>query len=580
MRALALLAIVAHILAAQRVLSTVAGTSSNEAHGRFICCIGDVDGDGRSDFVLGSPNTPSATGVSALGSVMVRSGWTGTLLGYRLGPQNLAQLGSAVVPAGDANFDGIPDFAAGQPAFGPPSPIPTPNVSALLILSGNGATVIRTLPAPVGSSDFASAVANMGDRTGDGVDDFIVGSRGSNQVFLINGFSGATLATINGTTGTRFGCSVAALADLTGDGIGEVAVGANLANSPTVTSAGSVFIHDGATQALLRTHHGVFAQDYFGATLASLPDVNGDGVGDYAFGSPSADLNAAVNVGVVEVHSGATGQPLWVRYGTQSYTSATVTNIGEGLGYAIASVGDVNLDGIADLGVGALGWNEPGLEDCGRILVLSGSNGAELGALVGTVAEDGVGSGASALGDLDLDGFPEVLVGTRGHDTSTLTNVGRVDAVAFGPFLGACAAGGNSVVFLDVNGSTGGPARRVDIPMASPITISMTNLSMSPLPAHFVLAAKVGLPTAADVFPLAGVGSMCFPPALFAQWDPTLFILASSIPGVGELIPATSASWNISIPPLGFALPVALQPVVLFTPATAFVANAVLVQTY
>jgi hypothetical protein len=73
---------------------------------------------------------------------------------------------------------------------------------------------------------------------------------------------------------------------------------------------------------------------------------------------------------------------------------------------------------------------------------------------------------------------------------------------------------------------------------------------------------------------------MCFAPALLAPGNPSLFILASSIPGVGELLSTPSATWNITLPPLGFAAQVALQPVVMYSPSTVFVANAVLVQTY
>jgi len=581
MRSISLLLLVASCLSAQRVLSSVTGLHANAAHGRFIAAIGDADGDGRADFVTGSPDAASATGISSVGSVLLVSGWTGTILAVLTGPQNLAQLGSAVAAAGDANFDGIPDFAAGQPAYGPPSPIPAPNVSGLVIGSGANGAVIRTLPAPPGSSEFGCAVANAGDRSGDGIDDFIVGARSSSQVFLINGFSGAIMATVTGAVGSYFGYSVATLGDLTGDGVAEFAVGAIFASSATTANAGSVSIHDGVSLALLRTHYGAVAQDYFGASVCGLPDVNGDGIGDYAAGTPTADFNTAMNVGVVKVYSGLNGQALWMRYGTQSYSSATASDLGEGLGISLASAGDINQDGVADLLAGAHGWNAPGVEDCGRVLVLSGSNGTELGAFQGTVAENGTGSGVAPLGDLDLDGWPEVLIGTRGHDTSTLNNAGRVDAVAMGPFLGACATGGNSIAFLSVNGSTGGAAHRVDVSLTQPITLAVNNLSMWPLPAHFVLCAKVGLPMASDVFPLAGIGTMCFAPALLAPGNPSLFILASSIPGVGELLSTPSATWSITLPPLGFAAQVALQPVVMYSPSsTVFVANAVLVQTY
>lgn len=563
-------------LQAQTVLASTTGAAGSELLGRTVQAVGDVDGDGRSDFVVGTPFAVTPTGASSGGAVRLVSGVSGTVIFSTTGGSNLQQLGIAVARAGDANLDGTPDYAAGQPWFGPPSPFPTtPPQPAVVVFSGATGGIIRTLLAPAGASEFGAALANAGDRSGDGIDDFLVGARSSATAYLVNGVSGGVIQSFSGVAGSRFGNSVAALGDLNGDGIGELLIGASSETLGTVTSIGVAHLYDGASGAQIRTHSGMFALDGFSSTTAAVADVNGDNAADYCIGAPSGDWNGLLNVGVVNMFSGATGALLWSRQGTQNYLSTTVNDLGEVLGSALSSAGDVNWDGVPDVLIGASGHNGA-VEDCGRVELVSGNTGAVLATFVGAALDDATGSAVAALDDSDMDGWPEVLVGTQRHDAPSAIDAGRVDIVSFGPFLGACANGTYSIVQLHVNGSQGGAAHRVDIALNAPISINMWNLSMSPLPADFLLFAKVGAPTANDVTAIPGVGSMCFAPSLMAPWDPSLFLLASSFTALPGLIPATGASWGITIPALGFPVRVALQAVVSFPAGNFWVSNAVL----
>lgn len=565
-----------NVLRAQTVLGTNTGSAANQLLGRQMQAVGDCDGDGRTDFVVGTSFAAASTGVSGGGLVRLVSGATGVTIFSTPGTANLQQLGMAVARAGDANIDGVPDYAAGQTWFGPALPLPTTAPQpAVVIYSGLTGGVIRTLLAPAGTSEFGAAIANAGDRTGDGIDDFIVGSRSSSSAHLMNGFNGAVLLPFSGPAGSRFGNSVAALGDITGDGIGEFLIGASSATLGTVTSIGVAYIFDGANGAQLRTHNGTFAGDLFGSTLAAVPDVNADGVSDYCIGAPSGDWNGLVNVGVVHMFSGVSGALLWSLQGTQAYLSTSTSNLGETLGSSLAHAGDINIDGWPDVIVGASGHNGIA-EDCGRADLVSGFDGSLLGRFEGSALDDGTGSGVASLGDSDSDGWGEVLVGTSRHDLPAMPDAGRVDILSYGPFLGGCAAGANTIVYLRVNGSLGGAAHRVDIALNAAINIEMVNLSMSPLPANFLLFAKVGVPGAPDITYIPGVGTMCFAPSLLAPWDPSLFLLASSFPTLPGLIPATSASWNSTIPGLAFPVRVTLQPVISFPPGSYWVGNAIL----
>lgn len=205
----------------------------------------------------------------------------------------------------------------------------------------------RTHAGTTTSGLFGSATANLGDLTGDGVPEYAIGAPGhgnfqvpavlAGRVFVYNGATGRELVrpgllNLGGSMdGDLFGRSVAGLGDATGDGIPDFAVGGN----------GFVRVLNGATFAL----HAVITplppvvSNSFGWTVAGIGDINGDGRGDIAVGAP-----AAMPGGVVQVFSGANGAALGAVAG--------VTPQGQ-LGYAIAGIGDYDLDGVDDVAIGS-----------------------------------------------------------------------------------------------------------------------------------------------------------------------------------------------------------------------------------
>jgi hypothetical protein len=84
----------------------------------------------------------------------------------------------------------------------------------------------------------------------------------------------------------------------------------------------------------------------FGKALATLGDVNGDGVPDLAVGAPEQQVAGLPDLGQVFVFSGANGQRLHTLEAPTPQTSAR-------FGTALARVGDVNGDGVRDLAIGA-----------------------------------------------------------------------------------------------------------------------------------------------------------------------------------------------------------------------------------
>jgi hypothetical protein len=139
-------------------------------------------------------------------------------------------------------------------------------------------------------------------------------------------------------------------------------------------------------------------------------------------------------------------------------------------GHAVAFAGDINADGYGDYVVGIPGYDVPAtdttgvIKDAGRAVVISGKTGAELMSLNGNSAKDSAGFAVTGNGDIDHDGFDDVIVGAPMADD--IAN-GRTDAgsvtILFGPdgirkhVLYGSEAGslsGSAVALGDVNGDS------------------------------------------------------------------------------------------------------------------------------
>ena len=132
---------------------------------------------------------------------------------------------------------------------------------------------------------------------------------------------------------------------------------------------------------------------------------------------------------------------------------------------------------------------------------------------------------------------------------------------------------------LTINGSAGLPARRVDVGLGSPITISVAQPPTNPLPSAFAVIGYIGVPTPADAYTLPfGIGTLCFPaPQLFPA-TPGLFTLTNNFgPEPGQLVGSNPAPWSFTAAGLPFAFQFTLQGVIQQDPGTVRVMNGVIV---
>jgi hypothetical protein len=403
--------------------STPAWTNeSNQAIARFGVCVataGDVNGDGFSDVIVGAYLYDN--GQSDEGMVFV---YHGSAAGLASAPawtnesnQANALFGHSVATAGDVNGDGFSDVIVGAYQYDNGQS----NEGRAFVYHGS-ATGLATSPAWTAESNQASAllgvsVATAGDVNGDGFSDVIVGApqfNGRGRAFVYHGSAGglATSVTWYEQGEDDFGGSVASAGDVNGDGFSDVIIGARLCDCP-VGDAGAVTVYHGSAAGLPLGSDwmevGTQSQGWFGRSVATAGDVNGDGFSDVIIGEPhysngeTEEGRALVYLGRAAV--GLAQSPAWVAEGNQDIAD---------LGFSVATAGDVNGDGFSDVIVGAFRYSN-GHSSEGRALVYHGS-AAGLAMSPQWTAEGNqgsafFGSSVATAGDVNGDGFSDAIIG-------------------------------------------------------------------------------------------------------------------------------------------------------------------------
>ena len=319
--------------------------------------------------------------------------------------------GRSVAAVGDVDGDGVTDLlvgSCGEAQLHAPDPL----AAAAVLYSGKDGRALRHLRASAGDPR-GTAVAGVGDLNKDGIPDFAVGTRtasadgtdyATGQVEAFSGADGALLWTARGSAKTesheQFGWSVGVAGDVNGDGTPDVVAGSLSLSVARVLS--------GKDGAILFEWKGPNAKksDDFGRAVAGNVDMNADGRPDILVGAPFHGIGSTHapprGPGQVTLFSGKDGRVLFTVKGE---TRAEL------FGEAVAFIADVNGDGKPDFLVGAPSFSPSGRNFAGRVYVISGGDGSVLRRIDGLDAGGQLGTSVAAVGDVDGDGTPDVLAG-------------------------------------------------------------------------------------------------------------------------------------------------------------------------
>lgn len=403
---------------------------------------GDVNGDGYSDIVVGA--TGYTNGQTNEGAAFMWYG-SATGLGANGTPANAdwavesnqagAAMGSYVGPAGDVNGDGYSDVLVAAYLYDNGQT----DEGRVFVYYGS-ALGPNTSPNWTTEDNRSAAwlgaeAGGAGDINGDGYGDVIVGSPGNGTYpSNIQGYAYAFYGSSTGLSLTpnwtvtneqplsRFGGSVGTAGDVNGDGYADVLVSAHWYDGGAGFAQGKAYLYYGNAAGLSLTPNWT-AQGCpqsscdFGTPVRTAGDINGDGYADVIIGLWLYD-NGQASEGAAFVYygsaAGLSANPDWQMEGNQ---------VSSGFGGAVGTAGDVNGDGYADILIGAYGYDN-GQNDEGRVFVYHGSP-AGLSTTAnwtqeGQQAGAGFGHGVDTAGDVNGDGYADVIVGAPQYDNGQI----------------------------------------------------------------------------------------------------------------------------------------------------------------
>ncbi len=387
------------------------GFNAGDRFGNSVSSAGDVNGDGYSDIIIGAQNYSNTGRVYIYFGGLTLGSSSDTVDIVITGVAVNGNFGFQVSTAGDVNDDGYSDVIVGADGYS------TNTGRAYVYFGGaamnNTADVIMTGEAA--NNFFGSSVSTAGDVNDDGYDDVIVGARGysSNSGRAYVFFGGAVMNNSADVIMTGeavnnfFGRSVSSAGDVNNDGYSDVIVGARGYSSSTGRAYlffGDTVMNNAADVILT----GESAGSAFGRSVSSAGDVNGDGYSDVIVGADG--------------YSSDTGRAYVYFGGAVMNNSSDVIMTGEAannsFGFSVSAAGDINGDGYSDVIVGADGYNT----NTGRTYFFFGGpvmNNAEDVTMTGEAVGDQFGYSVSSAGDINGDGYSDVIVGAYGHASDT-----------------------------------------------------------------------------------------------------------------------------------------------------------------
>ena len=444
--------------------------------GASVSSAGDINDDGIDDFVIGGPSTNAAIYPGA--AFVVFGSTQGLPLntdlttldgtnGFQLRGVNSGDfVGQSVSGAGDVNGDGVDDLLLGAPmnvgydgeayiVFGTPGGFPA--LFELSSLDGSNGFVVQGVDVDDAfGGHLGQSVSGAGDFNGDGLADIVLGAytadpdgltRAGESYVVFGSLTGfpprLNLTDLDGANGfalsgvaanDQSGYSVSGAGDVNGDGIDDIVLGAPGAGETYVVFGSREGFSPRVSLADLDGTNGftLFGRAYAesGSSVSGAGDVNGDGLADLIIGAPEADTFSINAAGASYVVFGSTGGHL-PRYALSELDGSngfvlSGTDAGDRTGRAVAGIGDINGDGLADIATGSRDFLGPGdVNFTGAVYVIFGSrdpfssrllltnlDGTNGFVINGDQPNGEAGSALGAAGDVNGDGIADLVIGS------------------------------------------------------------------------------------------------------------------------------------------------------------------------
>ncbi len=384
----------------------LSGETIENYFGRNVSNAGDVNGDGYSDVIVSAPNYNFGVGRVFIfygGSTM------DNIADVTMTGETANSFGTSISSAGDVNGDGYSDIIVGAPDINNTSHVTRAYIFYGSAHMNNIADVIL-----IGSTlNFSFSVSSAGDVNGDGFSDVIVGSHFEDKTFIY--FGGSSMNSIADiilsadANSNNFGYSVSSSGDVNGDGFSDVIVGALTFIGDN--RIGDAFLYYGGSSMNSIADiifHGEAQDGLFGYSLSSAGDVNGDGYSDIIVG----EYGYNISYGRAYIYYG----------GSTMNNIADVVFTGEAalsyFGNSVSTAGDVNGDGYSDVIVGCNNYNSR----FGRAYIYYGGlslNNVPDIVLNGEAINSDFGVSVSSAGDINGDGYSDVVVGAASYNVGT-----------------------------------------------------------------------------------------------------------------------------------------------------------------
>ena len=304
---------------------------------------------------------------------------------------------------GDIDGDGINDITTSATGYNSQS-------GKIYAYSGASGRLLWSKAGDIPGGRLGHGIEAAGDVNADGIPDVVAAAPYINQVRVYSGSDGTEILSVAGAdTSGAFGLSVKGLGDINGDGHSDLLIGEPFQvwgapiNGGDLSRPGRAHVVSGAD----------------GSRLALLEgDAPGDGFGSSVSGQQLDSGGYLFIVGAPGGGQAGTGKA-WVYDSLQKplFTAEPDAGGAQYAGMFLSVVGDLDADGTEDVYIADWGDNAaaPG---AGKVYLYSGRDGSRLFTLEGEAAGDGFGIGIADAGDVDRDGFDDLVVGAWQHGSA------------------------------------------------------------------------------------------------------------------------------------------------------------------